>query len=74
MNMATIDVFLCLWQFYKNTEIQMQSICLGRLLIKKIKMLEGKGVYIKDVVIDCVSLDEIEYSIKRLNASYIKNS
>ena len=52
----------------------MQPICLGRLLIKKIKMLEGKGVYIKDDVIDCVSLDEIEYSIKRLNARYIKNS
>lgn len=70
-NNRCLFMSMAILQEYRDTDA---TNMLRQAFDKKIKMLEGKGVYIKDVVIDCVNLDEIEYSIKRLNARYIKNS
>lgn len=40
----------------------------------KLKNFEKQGIHIKDVVIDCVSVDGIKYSIDKLNANYVKKS
>ena len=56
---------------YRDTDA---IICLRKGFDDKLNEFKKRGIFIKDVVIDCVSTDGAKYAIERLNAKFIKNS
>lgn len=62
---------ICIAKEYRDSEA---IIKLSKGFRKKVRRLKKKSINISSVIVDCVSIDGIKYTINHLNGKYICNS